>query len=107
MLNVDVGKTVPQAVAEQVTVQLTPFPDVSLLTVAMTLVVEFAVTVADPAETVTLMGGALGELHPKLIPARSRLKNTATANPRFLEVMTSLLCHAEHFERSPIGLLTL
>jgi hypothetical protein len=69
---VAVGETVPHGVAGQVTVQVTPLLDESLLTRAVSCAVAPASTVVALAETETLTGGALAPPpHPKFPTTRT------------------------------------
>lgn len=76
-LEVESGETLPQAFVMQETVQLTPFPDESPLTVADKGLLCAASTVAAAGLTITRMGGAdEPPLHPKLPTVSSTLSRS-------------------------------
>jgi len=93
-LGVAVGETVPHAVAEQETVQLTPLLAESLRTVAVNCAVEPASTVAAVWERETLMrrGDVLAKPppHPELLTAASRTISIAIKETLFFEIIASL-----------------
>jgi hypothetical protein len=91
-LAVAVGETVPHGDAEQVTVQVTPLFDESLVTVAVICAVAPACRVVTLAETEALIAEVelVPPPHPKLPAAMSVTNNIATSDAQFLGVMTNL-----------------
>jgi hypothetical protein len=102
-LAVEVGEILPHALPEQETIQLTPFPDESPLTVAAIGLPWAACTMAEVGDTCTWMGGAdEPPLHPKLpivssTLSKSRQKGMRLSDFRSTSQMGNVCPHSTFF----------